>query len=49
MIGGLDAFRQIDPKYPGLLFKKQLTAYVEKIYGRIRDNIKEHLLPLFGL
>ena len=49
MIGGLDAFRQIEPKYPSFLFKKQLIAYVEKIYGRIRDNLKEHLLPLFGL
>ena len=48
MIGGLDAFRQIEPKYPTFLFKKQLTAYVEKIYERIPDNLKEHLLPLFG-
>ncbi|KAH9297946.1 hypothetical protein KI387_029628, partial [Taxus chinensis] len=49
MIGGLDASRQVEAKYPALLFKQQLTAYVEKIYGMIRDNLKKEISPLLGL
>ncbi|GLJ44110.1 hypothetical protein SUGI_0919840 [Cryptomeria japonica] len=48
-IGGLDASRQVEAKYPALLFKQQLTAYVEKIYGMIRDNLKKEISPLLGL
>ncbi|KAL9239169.1 hypothetical protein vseg_013515 [Gypsophila vaccaria] len=29
----LEAVRQVEAKYPALLFKQQLTAYLEKIYG----------------
>ncbi|KAL8214225.1 hypothetical protein R6Q57_003674 [Mikania cordata] len=29
----------VDVKYPALLFKKQLAAYVEKLYGFIRNNL----------
>ncbi|XWS09072.1 hypothetical protein CRYUN_Cryun40dG0054700 [Craigia yunnanensis] len=39
---------QVEAKYPALLFKQQLTAYVEKIYGIIRDNLKKDLSPLFS-
>lgn len=46
--GGLD-IRQVEAKYPALLFKQQLTAYVEKIYGMIRDNLKKEISPLLGL
>ncbi|KAK8572973.1 hypothetical protein V6N13_048544 [Hibiscus sabdariffa] len=35
--------RQVEGKYPALLFKQQITAYVEKIYGIIRDNLKKEL------
>ncbi|XP_057868018.2 myosin-9 isoform X2 [Cryptomeria japonica] len=48
-IGGLDAVRQVEAKYPALLFKQQLTAYVEKIYGIIRDNLKKDISALLGL
>ncbi|KAH6555938.1 hypothetical protein KP509_1Z216100 [Ceratopteris richardii] len=48
VIGGLDAPRQVEAKYPALLFKQQLTAYVEKIYGMIRDNLKKEIQPLLG-
>ncbi|XP_051118886.1 myosin-11-like [Andrographis paniculata] len=41
--------RQVDAKYPALLFKQQLTAYVEKIYGIIRDNLKREISPQLGL
>ncbi|KAF6175051.1 hypothetical protein GIB67_039599 [Kingdonia uniflora] len=49
MIGGVDTLRQVEAKYPALLFKQQLTAYVEKIYGMIRDNLKKEISPLLGL
>ncbi|KAL5566910.1 hypothetical protein UlMin_030074 [Ulmus minor] len=49
MSGGVDSLRQVEAKYPALLFKQQLTAYVEKIYGMIRDNLKKEISPLLGL
>lgn len=45
----MDTLRQVEAKYPALLFKQQLTAYVEKIYGMIRDNLKKEISPLLGL
>ncbi|XP_077239309.1 myosin-9-like isoform X2 [Tasmannia lanceolata] len=49
LISGVDPLRQVEAKYPALLFKQQLTAYVEKIYGMIRDNLKKEISPLLGL
>ena len=43
-----DGVRQVDAKYPALLFKQQLTAYVEKIYGMLRDNLKKDISPMLG-
>lgn len=40
--------RQVEAKYPALLFKQQLTAYVEKIYGIIRDNLKKDVTTLLA-
>lgn len=40
--------RQVEAKYPALLFKQQLTAYVEKIFGIVRDNLKKELSPLIS-
>ncbi|KAF3969569.1 hypothetical protein CMV_006649 [Castanea mollissima] len=48
-MNGVDTLRQVEAKYPALLFKQQLTAYVEKIYGMIRDNLKKEISPLLGL
>ncbi|KAL2556956.1 Myosin-6 [Forsythia ovata] len=45
----LETVRQVEAKYPALLFKQQLTAYVEKIYGIIRDNSKKELGSLLAL
>ncbi|XP_056169848.1 myosin-6-like isoform X9 [Syzygium oleosum] len=42
-VGGHDVVRHVEAKYPALLFRQQLTAYVEKIYGIIRDNLKKEL------
>lgn len=41
----LDGWQQVEPKYPALLFKQQLTAYVEKLYRIVRDNLKKKLSP----
>lgn len=46
--GGSGSVRQVEAKYPALLFKQQLTAYVEKIYGMIRDNLKKEITPLLA-
>ncbi|GAB2293322.1 hypothetical protein Dimus_027524 [Dionaea muscipula] len=46
---GLDDLRQVEAKYPALLFKQQLTAFLEKIYGMIRDNLKKEISPVLGL
>nr|KJB42401.1 hypothetical protein B456_007G150900 [Gossypium raimondii] len=45
----LAVVRQVEAKYPALLFKQQLAAYVEKIYGIIRDNLKKELSSLLAL
>lgn len=49
MLGRLDDLRQVEAKYPALLFKQQLTAFLEKIYGMIRDNLKKEISPSIGL
>ncbi|XP_042050999.1 myosin-17-like [Salvia splendens] len=49
LLGKLDDLRQVEAKYPALLFKQQLTAYLEKIYGMIRDNLKKEISPFIGL
>ncbi|WOL01703.1 hypothetical protein Cni_G10420 [Canna indica] len=41
--------RQVEQKYPGLLFKQHLTAYVVKMYGIIRNNVKKDLSTLIAL
>ncbi|ESQ53833.1 hypothetical protein EUTSA_v10024207mg [Eutrema salsugineum] len=43
-----DSAAHIEARYPAILFKQQLTACVEKIYGLIRDNLKKELSPLLG-
>ncbi|XP_058001214.1 myosin-6 isoform X2 [Hevea brasiliensis] len=45
---GKDPVQLVEAKYPALLFKQQLTAYVETIYGIIRDNLKKDLSPLLS-
>ncbi|XVF86852.1 hypothetical protein PTKIN_Ptkin18bG0075400 [Pterospermum kingtungense] len=48
VLGGLDDQRQVEAKYPALLFKQQLTAFLEKIYGMIRDNLKKEISPVLA-
>ncbi|KAG4188863.1 hypothetical protein ERO13_A08G192400v2 [Gossypium hirsutum] len=45
----LAVVRKVEGKYPALLFKQQLAAYVEKIYGIIRDNLKKEISSLLSL
>ncbi|KAL7151184.1 hypothetical protein ABFS83_04G014400 [Erythranthe nasuta] len=45
----IEKVRQVEAKYPALLFKQQLNAYVEKIYGIIRDNLKKELGAILAL
>lgn len=42
----MDIVRHVEAKYPALLFKQQLIAYVEKIYGIIRENMKKDMLQI---
>ncbi|AQK62951.1 Myosin-12 [Zea mays] len=39
----------VEAKYPALRFKQHLTAYVEKIYGIIRDNLKKEISPFLTM
>ncbi|XP_010522267.1 PREDICTED: myosin-12 isoform X2 [Tarenaya hassleriana] len=39
----------VEAKYPALLFKQHLAAYIEKIYGTIRDNLKKEISPFLTL
>ncbi|KAL1315385.1 hypothetical protein HN51_042153 [Arachis hypogaea] len=48
LIGYEDGFSHVEARYPAILFKQQLTACVEKIFGLIRDNLKKELSPLLG-
>ncbi|KAG2395854.1 Myosin-7 Myosin XI [Vigna angularis] len=43
-----DVVHQVDAKYPALLFKQQLAAYVEKLYGIIQENFKADLTSLLS-
>ncbi|KAB1219847.1 Myosin-15 [Morella rubra] len=48
-IGGFeDGISHLEARYPAILFKQQLTACVEKIFGLIRDNLKKELSPLLS-
>lgn len=49
VVGSLSDFQIVEVKYPGLLFKQQLIAFVEKIYGMIRDNLKKEIGPILRL
>ncbi|WOL07519.1 hypothetical protein Cni_G16262 [Canna indica] len=43
MLGKPGSQSRIDAKYPALLFKQQLIAYVERLYAIIRDNLKKEI------
>ena len=41
----LDLLLQVEAKYPALLFKQQLDAFVQKIFPMLRDNVKKEITP----
>lgn len=41
--GGAGGFKQVEAKYPALLFKQQLDAFVQKIFPMLRDNVKKEI------
>ncbi|GLC45495.1 hypothetical protein PLESTM_001742000 [Pleodorina starrii] len=41
-------FTQVDAKYPALLFKQQLDAFVQKIIPMIRDNVRKEISPMLN-
>ncbi|CAA7015314.1 unnamed protein product [Microthlaspi erraticum] len=43
-----DVVQQVDARYPALLFKQQLTAYVETMYGIIRENVKREVSSMLS-
>ncbi|CAI5963169.1 unnamed protein product, partial [Closterium sp. NIES-64] len=45
---GSSSLKLVEAKYPALLFRQQLTAYVEKVFGLIRDNLKRDISPILG-
>ncbi|KAL6642959.1 hypothetical protein ACP70R_021140 [Stipagrostis hirtigluma subsp. patula] len=47
--GQRTSMSHIDARYPAMLFKQQLTASLEKIFGLIRDNLKKEISPLLSL
>lgn len=44
--GGVGGFRLVEAKYPALLFKQQLDAFLKKIFPLMRDNVKKNIKPL---
>ncbi|KAF8403986.1 hypothetical protein HHK36_012096 [Tetracentron sinense] len=49
MVGKPEVQSRVEAKYPALLFKQHLTAYVEKIYGMIRDSVKKDISSFLNL
>ncbi|VVB07461.1 unnamed protein product [Arabis nemorensis] len=49
MVGISNDQQMVEAKYPALLFKQHLAAYVEKTYGMIRDKLKKEINPLLNL
>ncbi|KAM0924486.1 hypothetical protein ACQ4PT_004828 [Festuca glaucescens] len=45
----MDLVRQVEGKYPAFLFKQQLSAFVEGLYGMIRDNVKREVSSVLSL
>jgi len=38
----------VEAKYPALLFKQQLDAFVQKIFPMMRDNVKKIITPMLA-
>ncbi|GLC45482.1 hypothetical protein PLESTB_000318800 [Pleodorina starrii] len=40
--------KQVEARYPAMLFKQQLDAFVQKIFPSIRDNVRKEITPLLS-
>ncbi|WOL00832.1 hypothetical protein Cni_G09545 [Canna indica] len=49
MLGKPGSHSRIEARYSALLFKQQLTAYVERLYAIIQDNLKKEINPSLTL
>ncbi|KAK4285594.1 hypothetical protein QN277_002273 [Acacia crassicarpa] len=49
LVGKPNEHSKVEAKYPAILFKQHLTAYVEMIYGMIRDCLKKEITPFLNL
>jgi hypothetical protein len=49
LVGRTDTKSMVEAKYPAVRFKQQLTAYVEKIYGLIRDSLKKEISAILTM
>jgi myosin-5 len=49
MFDAHEGIQQVEAKYPSILFKQQVTTYLEKIYGIVRENVKKDIGPLLSL
>jgi myosin-5 len=47
--GAAGGLRQVEAKYPALLFKQQLDAFMQRIFPRVRDNVKAQITPHMAL
>ncbi|KAG1675861.1 hypothetical protein FOA52_001518 [Chlamydomonas sp. UWO 241] len=46
--GSVGGFKAVEAKYPALLFKQQLDAFVQKIFPLMRDNVKKAITPMLA-
>ncbi|GLC49895.1 hypothetical protein PLESTB_000320400 [Pleodorina starrii] len=46
MLNKNGGFKQVEAKFPALLFKQQLDAFVQRIFPMIRDNVRKEISPM---
>jgi hypothetical protein len=39
----------VEARYPAIMFKQQLTASLEKIFGHLRESLNKEISPLLSL
>lgn len=49
LFGLEETLSQVEARYPAIMFKQQLTASLEKIFGHLRESLKKEILPLLNL
>lgn len=49
LFGLEETLSQVEARYPAIMFKQQLTASLEKIFGHLRESLKKEILPLLSL